>query len=241
MQDSEHPQTVSDRPLMLNGCLTGEQVRALDDAAWREFGVPSLVLMENAGRGCADALEALGIAGPVAIVCGRGNNGGDGLVVARHLDLRGYAVRVVLAGDFTASPPDAAANLAIVQRSNLPLIHVQEMPRDQALLDETLAAAAWVVDAILGIGVRGNPRAPLAAVIERMNAAPGRKFAIDVPSGLDANSGQPGQPTFRADVTCSFVAPKAGFQNPAAARWLGQVRIADIGAPRRLIERFLSR
>lgn len=225
---------------MHNGRLTREQVRALDEAAWREFGVPSLVLMENAGRGCADLIETLGIAGPIAIVCGRGNNGGDGLVVARHLDLRGHLVRVVLAGDFAASPPDAATNLTIIERTGIPLFRVQEMPQDQSRLDEALSGADWIVDALLGIGVRGNPRPPLAAVIERLNAARGRKFAIDVPSGLDADTGQPGHPTFRADVTCSFVAPKAGYWNPAAAPWLGELRIADIGAPRRLVERFIG-
>jgi NAD(P)H-hydrate epimerase len=215
-------------------------VRALDEAAWREFGVSGLVLMENAGRGCADLIEALGIAGPVTIICGRGNNGGDGLVVARHLDLRGHSVRVVLAGDFTYCPPDAAINLTIIERTGIPLFRVREMPHDQSRLDEALSGADWIVDALLGIGVRGNPRPPLAAVIEHLNAAPGRKFAIDVPSGLDADTGQPGQPTFRADVTCSFVAPKAGYRNPAAAPWLGELRIADIGAPRRLVERFIG-
>jgi hydroxyethylthiazole kinase-like uncharacterized protein yjeF len=221
--------------------LTSEQVRALDESAAREFRMPSLVLMENAGRSCADLLESLGIDGPVVIVCGRGNNGGDGLVLARHLDLRGYAVRIMLVGDFASCSPDAAANLAIVQRSRLPLCHIEELPRDESRLESALVGAAWIVDALLGIGARGNPRPPLAAVIERMNALPARKFAIDVPSGLDANTGQPGHPTFRADITCSFVAPKAGFQAPSAAHCLGEVRIADIGAPRTLVERFVNR
>lgn len=221
--------------------LTSEQVRALDESAAREFGMPSLVLMENAGRSCADLLESLGIDGPVVIVCGRGNNGGDGLVLARHLDLRGYAVRIVLVGDFASCSPDAAANLAIVQRSRLPLCHIEELPRDESRLESALVGAAWIVDALLGIGARGNPRPPLATVIERMNALPARKFAIDLPSGLDANTGQPGHPTFRADITCSFVAPKAGFQAPSAAHFLGEVRIADIGAPRTLVERFVNR
>lgn len=241
MEDSTRFQTASPTTPLHNGCLTSEQVRALDEAAWREFGVPGIVLMENAGRGCADWIEQLGVAGPVAIVCGRGNNGGDGFVVARHLDLRGYAVRVVCVGDFAACPPDAAANLAILQRADLPLFYVREWPRDSQQLAAALAGAAWVVDALLGIGARGNPRPPLADVIDQMNLSPARKLAIDVPSGLDANTGAAGQPTFRADYTCTFVAPKAGFQNSAALPWLGELRIADIGAPRPLIERFVGR
>jgi NAD(P)H-hydrate epimerase len=240
MEDLTRVPAASGRALLDNGCLTSEQVRALDEAAWHEFGVPGIILMENAGRGCADWLERLGVTGPVAIVCGRGNNGGDGLVVARHLDLRGYSVRIVLVGDIANSPPDAAANLAITQKSGMPIVHIQEYPRDQERLDEALAGAEWVVDALLGIGARGNPRPPLDGVIARLNAAPAHKFAIDVPSGLDANSGEPGTPTFRADFTYTFVAPKVGFQNPHAKPWIGELRVGDIGAPRRLVERFVG-
>lgn len=223
---------------MENAFLTREQVRELDLLATREFGIPGLVLMENAGRGCADVLERQGIRGPVVIACGKGNNGGDGFVLARHLDLRGYAVRLVLVGDLAAGPPDASANWRVVRKMGLPFVQLSEEAPRWSELDDVLEQADWIVDALLGIGARGNPRPPLDQLIGRLNAQAARKFAIDVPSGLDANSGQPGEPTFRADHTCTFVARKLGFAHPGAAAWLGETHVADIGAPRVLTSRF---
>ena len=105
---------------MVNFSLTPDQVREIDRAATERYAIPSLLLMENAGRGCVDVLERLGIAGPVVIACGKGNNGGDGLVMARHLFVRGYEVRLLLVGTRTSPPPDAAANLAMVDRLPIP-------------------------------------------------------------------------------------------------------------------------
>lgn len=222
---------------MVNFSLAPDQVRELDHAATYEFGIPSLVLMENAGRGCVDRLEQLQIVGPVVVACGKGNNGGDGLVVARHLELRGYEVRVILAGTRLGPTPDAAANLGIVDHLALPCVEINQLEHLERL-EGLLAGADWIVDALLGIGVRGAPRAPLSQLIERLNAQAARKFAVDVPSGLDALTGAAATPTFRADHTCTFVAPKTGFANPAAAAWLGTVHVADIGAPRVLVQRF---
>lgn len=221
---------------MNTASLTRQQARELDRRASSEYGVPSIVLMENAGRGCVDLLEQLGIQGPIALVCGKGNNGGDGLVMARHLDLRGYPVRMLWVGDFTENPPDAATNAAIVEHMRLPCTRLDSGSPNWTEVRSLLEGVDWIVDALLGTGARGDPRPPLDTLLRLLNDQPARKFAVDVPSGLDADTGQAGSPTFRADHTCTFVAPKVGFRAPEAAHWLGQLHVADIGAPRCLIE-----
>ncbi|MFN0019817.1 MAG: NAD(P)H-hydrate epimerase [Pirellulaceae bacterium] len=211
--------------------LTREQVRSIDGKAIGEFGMSGLVLMENAGRGCTDKLCELGIRGKVMIVCGRGNNGGDGFVIARHLDARGHDVRVVLIAKPEELRGDAAANYSVLNKAGF-LVFGEES------LKEELPSADWIVDALLGTGVSGDPRPPISDVIKWLNASSARKLAVDLPSGLDCDTGLPGNPTFRADHTCTFVAPKVGFANTAAKQFLGTVSVHDIGVPRKLLEEF---
>lgn len=215
--------------------MTAEQAREIDRRAVEVCGMSSLVLMENAGRGAVDALERLGIAGPVVIVCGGGNNGGDGLVMARHLDLRGHQVGVALWGDAARMSADAAANLQVLRHCDVPIERFLS-DFDAARLNRLLDGADWIVDSLFGTGFRGPMRAPYAEVIAALNAAPARRLAIDLPSGLNANTGEASTPTFRADHTVTFVAPKVGFGSPAAQPFLGEVHVTDIGAPRRLID-----
>lgn len=224
---------------MTSQFLTREQSRLLDRWAVERYGMCSLVLMENAGRGVADVLCSLGISGPVVICCGKGNNGGDGLVLARHLELRGHEVRVLLWADPGTMSGDAAANLAIVRHCEL-VLDVFWPNHDPARLATHLSRAAWVVDALLGTGVRGEPASPLAEVIDQINACASRRLAIDLPSGLDADTGLPAMHTICATHTCTFVAPKAGFASPQAEPYLGKVHVLDIGTPRRLLAEVLS-
>lgn len=218
--------------------LTRDQVRDLDRRAIEQYGLHSLVLMENAGRGCADILERQTISGPVLICCGKGNNGGDGFVLARHLDLRGYSVRVV-----TWDPPDSFSsdcrtNYEIALRGGLPIMQGSaEQPGEWQRVAED---CAWCVDALLGTGSCGNPRAPYDAAIRWINSLPMRRLAVDVPSGLDCDTGEPGEPTVRADITCTFVAAKPGLLVEQARSFVGTLHVADIGAPRKLIEEFLT-
>jgi NAD(P)H-hydrate epimerase len=215
--------------------LTRALVRQVDRRAIEEYGVCGLVLMENAGRGCVDTLLAVGCTGPVVIVCGRGNNAGDGFVIARHLDLRSVAVQVVLLGAPQQLRGDAAANYTVVARSGIPL-HDMASRFEAEALASVLRDAEWIVDALLGTGAEGPPRPPWDEAIRLMNEAPGRRLAVDLPSGLDCDTGQPSPATVRADHTCTFVAPKVGFLRPDAAPYVGQVHVVDIGAPRRLLE-----
>lgn len=216
--------------------LSREAARELDRRAVDEYGMTGLMLMENAGRGVADRLCKLGISGPVVICCGQGNNGGDGYVVARHLDLRGHAVRVLLFADPGGLKGDAAVNYRIIELSGLTIRQVTPTG-----LHQELAGASWLVDALLGTGARGEPRPPLDAAIERMNAAAIPILAVDLPSGLDCDTGQPAGHTIRAAQTCTFVAQKPGFLAPAARPYLGTVHVLDIGAPRQLTEEILHR
>jgi NAD(P)H-hydrate epimerase len=230
--------------------LTRAQSRELDRRAIEELGIPGLVLMENAGRGCVDVLERLGIHGPVVILCGKGNNAGDGFVIARHLAIRGHECRVMLLCDPNELRGDAATNFAILQKLSVPIVHVAaqragllgtrrgEAPSPPVELHDV----SWLVDALLGTGAQGDPRPPFDAAIDWINARnkKTRVLAVDVPSGLDCDTGQPATHTVRADHTCTFAAMKIGFSQPAAKTFTGTVYVCNIGVPPRLIEDFKS-
>lgn len=215
--------------------LSREQARALDRRAMEEFGVPGVVLMENAGRGMAELLRTLGINGWVVVCCGKGNNGGDGFVIARHLDNFGVPVRVLLFADPARLSGDAAINHHILAASGIPLAVFAGSAVDEHRLRSELAGADWVVDALLGSGLGGPVQAPYDRVIAAINEAGVRVFAVDIPSGLDSDTGLPLGIAVRANYTATVVAPKKGFAEPSAAAWLGQVHVIDMGAPRALL------
>lgn len=214
--------------------LSRQQSRLADQLAMEKYGMPGIVLMENAGRGSADVLCRLGIRGPVVICCGAGNNGGDGFVIARHLDLRNYAVRVLLWCEPSRLRGDAAQNYRVLVKSQVPLVECAGR-NDPDWVRGQLRGADWIVDALLGTGAEGEPRPPYDRAIEVLNAVPARKMAVDVPSGLDCDTGRPSRCTFRAEHTCTFLASKVGFYEKTAEPFVGQLHVLDIGAPRRLI------
>jgi NAD(P)H-hydrate epimerase len=216
--------------------LTRDEARELDRRAMEEFGVPGVVLMENAGRGMAELLLSLGVGGPVVVCCGRGNNGGDGFVIARHLDNAAVKVRVLLLGDPDRLPADAAVNYRILMHSGVPLDVYGEAGTDESRLRAELDAADWIVDALFGSGLRGPLRPPFDCVVAAINASRARVFAVDIPSGLDCDTGRPMGPTVRAHHTATVAALKKGFAEPVAREWLGQVHVVGMGAPRRLLE-----
>lgn len=211
--------------------LSREAARQVDRLAIDEYGMTGLVLMENAGRGCADVLCSQGTLDEVLVLCGKGNNGGDGLVIARHLDLRGIPVRILLCCDPESLLGDAKANLEIARRSGLTLEPWQEPP--------SRAGTGWCVDALLGTGAQGSPRPPLDTAITWLNAQDRPVLSVDIPSGLDCDTGQAAGEAVEATITCTFVAPKIGFRAAGASRYLGEVHVLDIGAPRALVEGLL--
>lgn len=219
--------------------LTRDQVRMVDRLAIERYGIPGVVLMENAGRNATDQCAKLLMRrctpvndAKVIILCGGGNNGGDGYVIARHLTIRGADVRIVAMVEPDKLTGDAAVNAAIARRMNLPIAPLVDE-------DRRWHQADLLVDAMLGTGFRGEVREPVASAIRRCNdarAAGALVLAADLPSGLDCDTGRPADPTVRADVTVTFVAAKAGFTSPESHDYTGEVVVADIGAPVELIE-----
>jgi len=217
--------------------LARDEVRDIDRRAIEDIGIPGTVLMENAGRGTADLIERLGIEGPVVIVAGRGNNGGDGLVVERHLDCRGYAVRVLLVADSSALHGEAEINWKIVKNSGIACQELGSAP-EMAAVESAVSEAAWTVDGLLGTGTRGEIQEPFRSVIECLTKSTKRILSIDLPSGLDCETGKPLGPCINAQHTATFVARKQGFDAPGASQYTGEVHVIDIGVPRTLLEAY---
>jgi NAD(P)H-hydrate epimerase len=211
--------------------LTRSQVREIDRQSIEEYKIPGIVLMENAARGAVTvAAEMLGgnISGEILILCGGGNNGGDGLAVARHLHNRGANVKILLAVDPSKYSGDAKINWEIIQAMSLPTAaaEIEAIEKCQPSL---------IIDAIFGTGLEKPPREPFGKIVEAVAKIKSSVLAIDLPSGMDADTGEPLGACIRANRTVTFVAEKAGFANPAASHYTGNTTVADIGCPKELI------
>jgi NAD(P)H-hydrate epimerase len=224
----------------LRPLFDADGMRAVDSWAIEERRVPSLELMEAAGRAVAEAVGELSPQGPIRVVCGKGNNAGDGFVIARHLEIRDMDVRVMLLGAPTELTGDARLNFDVLTRCDVPIFDLSA-DCSSARLDQHARGATWLVDALLGTGAAGEPREPIRSAILWMNSQPARRLAVDVPSGLDCDTGQAASATVRADVTCTFVAPKVGLVRAEASQFVGQLRLVSIGAPPRLVREVLER
>lgn len=215
--------------------VSSQQMRTIDRAASTRYGIPPLLLMENAGRSVADFAETMlqRKKSAVAILCGYGNNGGDGFVVARHLANRGYAVDVVLVGERKPMSAEARINFEIIKKMK---IKIQRLfRREQArALGRHFRGARLLIDAIFGIGVRGVLSPFYCEAIEQINKSGIPVLAVDIPSGLDADSGAAVSSAIRAQATVAMGLPKKGFLKPSARKYLGRVVVADISLPRQL-------
>ena len=223
--------------------LNREQSRRVDTFAIEKYGIPGVVLMENAARGAADvAMELLArskLSGPVTILCGGGNNGGDGYALARILRTKEVEVVLVSVADPAKLSGDAGINFKIAERLKLPRVDAFDSAGIERLSTEC-NRSALIVDGLLGTGFSGTLKPHLAAAIDALNSAAHQNgipvLALDLPSGLDCETGIPSQPTVRATVTVTFAARKTGFANPLALPFLGEVRVANIGVPGAVIE-----
>lgn len=221
--------------------LTRAQVREIDRRATAEYGIPSIVLMENAARSAADvAMEMLAeartrVESPfgdypyVEIYCGGGNNGGDGFAIARHLHNRGVNVRIRATW---SKPPagDAAINLAIIERMGARAPY----PGISPVMPQVLPCDL-LIDAMFGTGLTRPLEAEIAEIVDGVSRSKYPVLAIDLPSGLDCDTGEPLGPCVRATKTVTFVAEKAGFANPRSREFTGEIVIGDIGVPPELI------
>ena len=255
--------------------LTREQVRELDRRAIEEYGIPSILLMENAARACADEAERIlridGVSramaklrqpgskddiprnvselerwkeklhkaeAPVVILCGPGNNGGDGLAIARTLHNRGHEVLVYFCGklpQLEAAGDDVQTNARLVRALGLEIHELQSSEQiKQARM--SFAEAPLIIDALFGTGLTRTIEDPWRAVIEAANDVECSKLAVDIPSGLDADTGDVLGVCFRAESTVTCVAEKPGFHQAAGPMFCGQVAVAEIGIPREFIE-----
>jgi NAD(P)H-hydrate epimerase len=225
--------------------LTRDEVRELDRRTVNGFGVPGVVLMENAGRGCAELLMRLNPErAPTAILCGPGNNGGDGFVIARHLDNHGWPVSVQIVARHNRQAGDSDVNFDILFTSGIAFIqyrpdYFEHTHRDLFL--RHYEPVGWVVDALFGTGLSRPLGEPFAWLVGAVNTSGKPVLAVDIPSGLDCDTGEPLGPTVRAAHTATFVAPKRGFLNPRSKEWTGEVHVIDIGAPRVLVEEYRQR
>ncbi|HLL88847.1 MAG TPA: NAD(P)H-hydrate epimerase [Tepidisphaeraceae bacterium] len=216
--------------------LTRSQVRDVDRRSIQDYHVPGIVLMENAARAVADQACLMldgQCAGEVLILCGGGNNGGDGLAVARHLHNRGANVTIALTVDPALYAGDALINWQVVSAMGLDITDATP-----ALLERS--RALLIVDAIFGTGLTHPPRDPFPALAAAVEKSDKPVLAVDVPSGLDCDTGVPPGACIAADRTVTFVAEKVGFAADAAKRYLGHVVVADIGCPREVIAQVLK-
>ncbi len=216
--------------------LSAEAMREVDRAAIEDLGIPSLVLMENAAIGVVEALgKAYGEAESAAVFCGPGNNGGDGLAVARHLVVRGWEVRVFLVTGGRDLSGDAAVQLGICRKAELPVLEIASGDGLAAAL-EAAAECDVVVDALFGTGLARPLEGLFAQVVDAINALPAPCVAVDLPSGLSGSQVRPIGPHVQADLTVTFAAPKVAHVFPPAADAVGEMVVTDLGIPPRLIE-----
>ena len=202
------------------------------------LGVPRLLLMENAGRAVAEevARRLGGLEGRRAlVVAGLGNNGGDGFVAARHMASLGARVAVILLGREDAiRTEEARANWRALKNMVLS-VELYQAPSPEALEEAWSKACAQgpdvIVDAIFGTGLRGRIRSPFAEAIQRINASGALVVAVDVPSGLNPDTGEPSEPTVRAHATVVMHKPKPGLLKPGARSYVGELVVASIGMP----------
>ncbi len=213
--------------------ITPAAMQRLDRLAQERYGIPSLILMENAGRSAAEVVMRLFAGKRKRVVCvaGRGNNGGDGFACCRHLLNKGVCVEVFLMDGAKALTPDTRLNKNILEKMGC-LARRVATPADLHSLRQRLKCCACVIDAVFGIGFRGAPRPPCDAVIAAINASGKPVVALDIPSGLDALTGRAHGACIRASMTVTFGYPKIGLVRHDGPFYAGRILVADISLPR---------
>lgn len=210
--------------------ISTQQMVEVDRLMIEDYGIQLIQMMENAGRNLAELSRQL-LGGEVhekriAVLCGAGNNGGGGMVAARHLHNWGAEVVLKLLTPREKLKEIPAQQLHILEAMGVP---------DKETID--LMTVDLVIDAMIGYGITGNPRGTIANWIGRVNDAARPVLSLDTPSGLDATTGIPGNPSIRATVTMTLALPKTGLATPKAAEYVGDLYLADISVPAQLYKR----
>jgi NAD(P)H-hydrate epimerase len=226
--------TMTALPGWLHPLPDAQAMRDTDAWAIEQCGIPSLELMERAGAGLARVVEEVAPDGPVAVVCGKGNNGGDGLVAGRLLREAGREVAILLLpapGDLRGDAAENLRRLGIDPAGDLPQGVLDAAPAVEPFSAQRLSGAAVIVDAILGTGTSGAPHGAAARAVEAVNAAAAPVVAADGPSGADASTGEVEGAAVRATATATFAAAKPGFHVSPAKALAGRIEVVDIGIP----------
>ncbi len=216
--------------------VSADEMREIDRKAIEDYGIPGVVLMENAGRGAADAVEEF--ASPkgidsVLVIAGKGNNGGDGFVVARHLSNRGFRCEVLLAGKKEDVRGDARTNLDVLTKTT---VDIREIGGDTSSIGEAATRTGLIVDALLGTGLNQEVKGFYRNIIDAVNSSGLPVISLDIPSGLDSTTGRPLGAAVEAEMTVTFCLPKTGAVVYPGADYVGDLVLVDIGAPRELLE-----
>lgn len=218
--------------------VLAEDIRRLDEAALRDYSISGLLLMENAGRSVSDAISKQYPPCKVLIFAGKGNNGGDGLVVARHLAGRGYSVQVALLEDLSKLQSDSLLNYSSAIKMNIPCALVSAASEEN--LFELCQESELVVDAIFGIGIHRPVCGVFEKAIRAINRSQKPVASIDIPSGLDADTGQVHGIAVKATQTVTLALPKRGLFEGEGPRYAGKIEVADIGIPHELLLPYLD-
>jgi len=219
--------------------LKRDEVREIDRKAIEEYEIPGIILMENAGRNVVEEILKM-LPDPdkakVAIFCGKGNNGGDGFVIARHLYNRGVNVSVYITTQISnvLTDGDASTNLKILLNMNLEIKELQEGDIDE--IGEELQGCNIIVDAIFGTGLSGEVREPARSLIMKINESNMPVVSVDIPSGLDCDEGVVLGAAVKAAKTVTFVAAKTGFFKECGREYTGELIVSEISVPKELIE-----
>ncbi|HEX9428951.1 MAG TPA: NAD(P)H-hydrate epimerase [Candidatus Bathyarchaeia archaeon] len=212
--------------------VTADEMRKIDDMTIREFRVDVLMLMENAGRATAilamRMLQGTILGKRVACLVGGGNNGGDGMVAARHLANWGADVKVIVGTTKDKMKDVPLGQLHILEKMGVPILSTDYALRDYDLL----------IDGLIGYGLEGNPRDRVAMIIEGANSSGHPVLALDLPSGMNATTGEAYDPCIKATATLTLALPKTGFLSPSASPYVGDLYLADISIPRKVYQSF---
>jgi len=218
--------------------LTSKEMQFLDRITIEKVGISGIVLMENAGKAVADFItERWPPSAKVYIFCGPGNNGGDGLVVARHLFNRRYQVKVFMGVDKEKIKGDAATNYQIACNMGVNIKHVSSLSELPFPQESTGERKPIIVDALLGTGAKGSPRGIIKEMVNVINRCRAIKIAVDIPTGVDADTGEVAGEAVKVNYTITFAYPKRGVYLYPGIDFSGEVKVVDIGIPKDIIEK----
>ncbi|KMT23232.1 NAD(P)H-hydrate epimerase [Clostridium cylindrosporum] len=214
--------------------LNSEDVKYMDEVAEKEYGIPPLTLMENAAVSCLKHIEGDNF----IIICGVGNNGGDGLVIGRHLKLKGKNVKVYILGDMDLASNAFRTNYAFIQYSGMEIYNIND--NFERVESDLKRDDLVIIDSLYGVGLKDKVREDSEKLINIINASNNKVISIDIPSGMECNTGETNGCCIKANKTITFEAMKAAFKNEATQEYTGDIIVEKIGIPKEIIDKIKS-